>query len=186
MKYSRKPTFLEQRLRSENGQLRTLRPLAGFFFFAGAPPLLWATYTWMGEQEAAREAFLAGLDPPYRPFVRALSRTLGDRRLARIGLWLQDFGKHVPCGSNASTSAQAWAWLGEADRMYECLDISSPRAYGYLKLNPVYEPYRSTRRFRDLLRQANLEPGPAAASISSSVMPPTSVNNLATAMGWLI
>ena len=64
-----------------------------------------------------------------------------------------------PCGFSPALSAYFYAITGAAEPMYGCLDqvVASRRVAGlYLKVHPVWEPYRGEERFLEILRRFGL------------------------------
>ena len=65
----------------------------------------------------------------------------------------------APCGFDPGLTSHFYAITGEADPMYRCLDqaLASGRTTGlYLKVHPVWGPYRGEPRFQALLRRRGL------------------------------
>ena len=65
-----------------------------------------------------------------------------------------------PCGFSPAMSAHFYAVTGDSQPMYGCLEkvVASSRISGlYLKVHPVWEPYRAEERFQELLRRVGLD-----------------------------
>jgi hypothetical protein len=64
-----------------------------------------------------------------------------------------------PCTNEPSYAAFMLAVVGEADRMFECLDegVQLKRPNNVIKVWPGFDPYRDDPRFTALLRRMGLE-----------------------------
>ena len=128
----------------------------------GAGSLLSSAYHLKGMQREALERAVADLPetaraleaPMRRGFdedgYRGMVRALNEQLVALTG---------GPCGVDPGMASHFYAITGEVDPMYGCLDeaLSTGRTTGlYLKVHPVWEPYRSDPRFRELLRRRGL------------------------------
>jgi tetratricopeptide (TPR) repeat protein len=124
-----------------------------------APSLLWAAYEKLGRPAEAREALMLLAPAWTRPGLRALGRLIGTRTGLRIGLPLAIQVSGPPCTAHADSAAMIWAYLGEADRMFECLDYMFEQGSepGYPKVHPFFEPYRTDPRFVMVLRRIGVE-----------------------------
>ena len=128
----------------------------------GAATYLSSAYHFAGMDEQALETAISdlperskGLEGPMREgFARdGYQGMVG----AMNGALVQVTGN--PCGISPALSAYFYAVTGDAEPMYGCLDqvVASRRIAGlYLKVHPVWEPYRAEERFQELLRRFGL------------------------------
>ncbi|MHC4505078.1 MAG: adenylate/guanylate cyclase domain-containing protein [Planctomycetota bacterium] len=76
-------------------------------------------------------------------------RALVEERIAESGR---------PCTSGPDLASYSLAIIGEADRMFECLEegLRLKRPAHMIKVHPAFDPYRDDPRFSALLRRMNL------------------------------
>mgnify|MGYP001812231882 CR=1 FL=1 len=54
---------------------------------------------------------------------------------------------------------QILAYVGDGDGMLECLAESAERHLWYVRVDPVFDPYRADPRFARILAEAGYGPG---------------------------
>ncbi len=125
---------------------------------AEVPGQLALVYRSMGEPGGAQEALLLWSPPLLRPGVRVLGRLLGPDRTLAVLQAVSRRRSGDTCGTNASVAAAVYAQLGDADRLFVCLgrEVRNRHPW-YLKVNPVFDPYRDDPRFPPLLHIAGLD-----------------------------
>jgi tetratricopeptide (TPR) repeat protein len=65
----------------------------------------------------------------------------------------------TPCLATAAYAAKVLALSGERERMFVCLDesIRQRKPEGFVKVHPIYDPYRDDPRFQAYLRRIGLD-----------------------------
>ena len=81
-----------------------------------------------------------------------LSLTSAILRHAQDRGWVED----DECTRIAWSGALGWAYLREEEKMYRCLERALERQVWYVKVDPLFAPYRSSPRFAALLERAGL------------------------------
>jgi TolB-like protein/Tfp pilus assembly protein PilF len=123
-----------------------------------AASLLWMAYEQKGMAAEAREALMLIAPGWTRPPLRVAGRLVGTAAVLRVGLpigrWLSP-----PCTVRPTSAALLYAYVGNADRVFECLDyiLDHKGDFSYVKAHPFYDPYRADPRFVQVLRRAGLE-----------------------------
>ena len=111
-------------------------------------------YAQAGLDDEALEALL-GLDLPSdaKALLRETYRTLGMGGAAKILLDLdqQRTGQACPVGA-----AGLYAYAGNAEGVFQCLEEMARRGVFWASLAPVFEPYRSDPRYTAYLRKMGL------------------------------
>ena len=121
-----------------------------------APLLLWITYSQLDREQEALDALLVRAFWWSRAPLRIAGRLIGTRSLVRVALEGAVLVGGGPCPVQSNTAAQGFAYVGNQDRMFECLDQALQRDVAYFKVNPLFAPYRSDPRFVSFLQSAGL------------------------------
>ncbi len=114
-----------------------------------------------GREEEALQAAVREFPAEFAGLEAAIRRGFEEGGYA--GMVRSDVEWHIannrePCAeANGADGAGALALMGQADAMFECLQTAIDRRDAvFLKVNPLYDPYRSDPRFTALLRRMNL------------------------------
>jgi TolB-like protein/Tfp pilus assembly protein PilF len=120
------------------------------------PSLLWMTYEAKGMEAEAREMLLRLAPGWSRPPLRLLGRLLGTRTVLRLGLGFETLRTGEPCPHIPESIAMLRAYLGDGERTLECIRwaIEHDDEIGYVRVHPLYDPYRSDPRFVALVESA--------------------------------
>lgn len=125
---------------------------------AEVPGQLALAYGALGDEASARESLLRWVPGGARPFLRVLGRLVGSDPMLEGLHALRRTQSGDVCGGDATVAAAVYSTLGDEDHFFECLGREvRERHPWYLKVNPIFDPYRADPRFADLLRIARLE-----------------------------
>jgi tetratricopeptide (TPR) repeat protein len=129
--------------------------------FPGAPGNLAYAHPLNGYDERASEVLIEAA--PSEEAAAALRRAFDEGGFAgmmRLVLDYQISQSGRPCTNHPDWASVMLAFIGEADRMYECIDeaLAAGQVRGlYLKVHPNFDPYRDDPRFTARLRRMGLE-----------------------------
>jgi adenylate cyclase len=118
-------------------------------------------YHMNGMDAEALDAAVRGIPPELEGALRGGYEADGWRGMCRA--WVEALVAQTgrPCTRGAGYGAALYAWSGDVDRMYGCLEESLAEESGpfmlALKVNPTFAPYRDDPRFIALLRRMGLE-----------------------------
>lgn len=124
----------------------------------GAPLLLARLYLAKGMEAETAEIYLLLQPPLARPFMRIAFRFFGLRRLFAMRSAVATLVTGDPCPGPFSTTAVAWAYFGEPERMFTCLERADPFDFGMVKEHPDIVPYHADPRFVAILHRSGLDP----------------------------
>ena len=129
----------------------------------GGAPLLASALHLNGQEAEALETLIGDLPEAAKPLEEPMRRGFeedGYRGAVRaLDEWLVEVTGR-PCGLDPALGAHSAALTGDAERMYGCLEqvmATGRPAHLYLKVHPVWDPYRGEPGFQDLLRRRGLE-----------------------------
>ncbi|MHC4138173.1 MAG: adenylate/guanylate cyclase domain-containing protein [Planctomycetota bacterium] len=115
-------------------------------------------YHLSGNEDAALEALLH--DAPEE--MRALARSGYEQAGWKGGIessrqWLTSRSGRA-CTDDPTVGVHLFAWLGEADALFDCLDeVIEEKSWLFYKADPLFAPYRDDPRFTAVLRRMGLE-----------------------------
>jgi TolB-like protein len=120
------------------------------------PDLLAKAYLFAGLNEEALEAWLSQSAIPAwaRPPLRIVGRAAGLRRSMGLALSLATRLGGERCPGDAYGAAEAHAFVGDAESMLDCLQRASARTLYYVRVDPIFDAYRSDPSFERLLAQS--------------------------------
>jgi hypothetical protein len=120
------------------------------------PDLLAKAYLLAGLHEEALEAWLSQSAIPAwgRPPLRIVGRAAGLRRSMGLALSLATRLGGERCPGDAYGAAEAHAFVGDAESMLDCLQRASARTLYYVRVDPIFDAYRSDPSFERLLAQS--------------------------------
>jgi len=117
---------------------------------------LMLTYLDAGRDEDWLRLYLqTGVPAELRRAVRKSFEEGGSRAAVSTALDAAIAASGRPCTGVAGLAALWLAYLGEADRMFACLEeaVATRMFANYLKVEPLYQPYRSDPRFVAILEK---------------------------------
>jgi TolB-like protein/tetratricopeptide (TPR) repeat protein len=117
---------------------------------------LMLTYLDAGRDEDWLRLYLqTGVPAELRRAVRESFEQGGSRAAVSTALDAAIAASGRPCTGVAGLAALWLAYLGEADRMFACLEeaVATRMSANYLKVEPLYQPYRSDPRFVAILAE---------------------------------
>ena len=122
-------------------------------------------YRAMELDEAAMEVAVRWSPPEAEVALREAYKEAGWSGSVRALLDYELSRSNGICTDSLDLGAVYYALLGEADKMFACLDLWPRLGYGYLAVpqNVIWSPYRDDPRFHALLRKWNLEDAPFAS-----------------------
>jgi TolB-like protein/class 3 adenylate cyclase len=138
-----------------------IKEFEGTFGWPPQGPLIVAhTHHLNGEDERAAEVLIQA----YAPSQEASAAWRADYADAGLVTVLRAILKHQlaqsgrPCTNDPVSASMMLAHAGDPDRMFACLDegVRRKRPTLWVKVSPVFEPYRDDPRFTALLRRMNL------------------------------
>ncbi len=104
-----------------------------------------------GQHDKAREALLLLAPETLRPLLRIHGRLFPRESGLRVMVELDIARTGEECRGDGLGTAMAWAFIGDRERMLECLAESVDDHLWYVLVEPVFDPYRDDPRFQELL-----------------------------------
>ncbi len=115
-------------------------------------------YAIAGRDKESAETILAGVPPPAQAELRSAYEAGGLNALLERHLRLEQERSGQPCGSRATVAASYYAQLGDAEGVFRCLQEEARLGVflTFVRLNPLFAPYRSDPRYAAYLEAMNL------------------------------
>ena len=114
------------------------------------------------EKEAVDEWLRQDLPAAARETLRSAYRSEGRDAFIRRVLELGALQAETPCTKIPFYGASLFAYLGERDRVFECLSetANGGSRIGFMTVEPTFDDLRSDPRYTELLRQIGLGENP--------------------------